>query len=546
MSLRAEPLQEVPEETARIARAAFPKGNAYMRLRDELGILYEDTDFVALFPVVGQPAETPWRLALVMVMQFMENLSDRQAADAVRGRIDWKYALCLELEDAGFNYSVLSEFRDRLVAGGAEELILGRMLEHFKARGLVKAGGRARTDSTHVLAVIEALNRLELVGRTLQAVLEALATQVPDWLKDQVSADWFDRYGRRIDEYRLPKKTRERQGLAEQIGRDGHYLLQQLDRLSNQALLDSAVVQTLRQVWNQQYSVVDDHLRWRTQTELPPSAERIASPYDVEARYSKKREETWVGYKVHLTETCDTERPHLITHVETTVSTDQDVSALEPIHQALALSQLLPTEHTVDMGYASGETIRVSAQQFGVDLVCPVHLDTSWQARTPGAFDLSHFQIDWQAKHVTCPAGHTSRAWSTNKSLHGKPVVWARFSPTDCDPCPVRAQCTKSTTGGRDLSFLPQADFLALQAARLRQQTDDFARRYAVRAGIEGTLSQAVDPLALRRTRYIGLAKTHLQHILTAAALNLWRVVNWLNAIPRAKTRRSHFAALAA
>jgi transposase len=150
MSLQPRRLQDVPEETARVAQAAFPQGNIYMTLRDEVGILYEDADFVALFPTVGQPAETPWRLALVVVMQFMENLTDRQAADAVRGRIDWKYALCLELEDAGFNYSVLSEFRTRLVAGGAESLVLERMLARFKARGLVKAGGRARTDSTHV------------------------------------------------------------------------------------------------------------------------------------------------------------------------------------------------------------------------------------------------------------------------------------------------------------------------------------------------------------------------------------------------------------
>jgi len=162
MSRQAQPRQEVPEETARIARAAFPKGNPYMRLRDELGNLYEDRDFAALFPAVGQPAETPWRLALILVMQFMENLTDRQAADGVRGRIDWNYALCLELADAGFNYSVLSEFRERLVGGAAEALLLERMLEHFKARGLVQAGGRARTDSTQVLAAIHALNRLEL------------------------------------------------------------------------------------------------------------------------------------------------------------------------------------------------------------------------------------------------------------------------------------------------------------------------------------------------------------------------------------------------
>jgi transposase len=206
MSLPPQRLDEVPEETARIARAAFPKGNVYMRMRDALGSLYADADFATLFPAVGQPAESPWRLALVLVMQFLENLSDRQAADAVRGRMDWKYALCLELTDPGFDFSVLSEFRSRLVAGGAEGTILERMLEHFKARGLVKAGGRQRTDSSHVLAAIHALNRLELVGRTLQAVLEGLALREPEWLQAQIDTTWFDRYSRQFDEYRLPKQ----------------------------------------------------------------------------------------------------------------------------------------------------------------------------------------------------------------------------------------------------------------------------------------------------------------------------------------------------
>ena len=546
MSLQPRRLQDVPEETARIAHAAFPKGNVYMRLRDELGILYEDADFAALFPAVGQPAETPWRLALVIVMQFMENLTDRQAADAVRGRIDWKYALCLELEDAGFNYRVLSEFRTRLVAGGAETLVLERMLAHFKACGLVKAGGRARTDSSHVLAAIHALNRLELVGRTLQAVLEDLARQVPDWLKGQVPPDWFDRYGRRIDAYWLPKKDAERQALAEQIGRDGQTLLSQLETLSTAGLSDLPSVQILRRVWQQEYAVQDGQLRWRTPAELPPAAERIESPYDSDARFSKKREDTWVGYKVHLTETCDDDRPHLITHVETTVGTDQDIHALDTIHHDLAHTQSLPSEHIVDMGYGSGESIHTSQAAYGVDLLCPVHADTSWQAQTPGAFDLSRFIVDWETHHLRCPLGHLSRSWTTTKPLHGKPAIWVRFSPTDCAPCPAHSLCTRSKAKARELTLIPKDAYLALQVARQRQCTETFTQRYAIRAGIEGTLSQAVNTLDLRRARYLGLAKTHLQHILTAAALNLLRVANWLQGVPRAQTRQSHFAALAA
>lgn len=186
MSLQPSPIEPVPEETARVAEAAFPRGHAYMRLREELGVLYRDTDFRALFSDVGQPAESPWRLALVLVMQYAEGLSDRQAADAVRDRIAWKYALGLELTDPGFDASVLSEFRARLVAGNAEYRLLDLLLARCKAAGLVKARGKARTDSTHVLAATRALNRLETVGETMRHALNTLASVAPDWLRERL------------------------------------------------------------------------------------------------------------------------------------------------------------------------------------------------------------------------------------------------------------------------------------------------------------------------------------------------------------------------
>ncbi len=175
MSLKPEPIDPVPEETARIARAAFPKGNLYLRLRDELGTLYQDEQFADLFPSRGQPAEAPWRLALVTLMQFLEGLSDRQAAESVRSRLDWKYLLGLEVTDAGFHYSVLSEFRSRLLAGGAEARLFEVLLSHFKACSWLTERQRQRTDSTHIVAAVRSLNRLELVGRTLQHALNTLA-----------------------------------------------------------------------------------------------------------------------------------------------------------------------------------------------------------------------------------------------------------------------------------------------------------------------------------------------------------------------------------
>jgi transposase len=212
--LQVHDVPEIPADTQKVARAAFPKGSLAMKLRDELGMIYTDEQFSDLFPERGQPAESPARLALGTVLQFAEGLTDRQAADAVRGRIDWKYALGLELSDPGFDYSVLSEFRSRLLAGSAEERLLTTQLKLFQARGLVKAGGRQRTDSTHVVAVIRQLNRLELVGESLRHTLNELAQVAPDWLVTVAQPDWYERYGRRFDSFHQPESREKRQTLA--------------------------------------------------------------------------------------------------------------------------------------------------------------------------------------------------------------------------------------------------------------------------------------------------------------------------------------------
>src|SRR5215210_9093006 len=217
MSLHARKPGPIPEETARVARAAFPDGNLYLRMREALGVIYSDEDFADLFPTRGQPAEAPWRLALATIFQFAERLSDRAAADAVRGRIDWKYALSLELTDAGFDHTVLSEFRTRLLLGGAERRLLDLLVQCARDRGLLKARGRQRTDSTHVLAAVRALNRVELVTETMRRAPTVRADLAPDWLRAHGRPEWATRYERRPDDARLPSKAAERQALVEAI-----------------------------------------------------------------------------------------------------------------------------------------------------------------------------------------------------------------------------------------------------------------------------------------------------------------------------------------
>jgi transposase len=428
----------VPAGTAHVARAAFPKGCLAIRIRDALGELFEDTQFAGLFAVRGRPAVSPARLALVLVLQFVEGLSDRQAADAVRGRIDWKYALGLELTDTGFDASVLSEFRARLLGDDQAERLLGRMLKRLREQGLMVRGGRQRTDATCVVAAVRELNRLELVTETLRAALEALAAAAPEWLIAMVPEDWYERYGQRASDYRLPQAEAARAALAVTAGADGFALLEAVHAADAPGWLwQVPAVQTLRAVWIQQYYRDGQGLRWRGKGELPPAALAIDSPYDTDARYGIKRSVGWRGYKAHFTETSEPDRPHLIVHVATTVATTADVDTMPARHRDLASTDLLPDEHLVDAGYVSVDGVLAARADYGIELVGPLPPDSGWQARDEGGFDLTRFDIDWDSKQVTCPNGKTARNWRHGTSRHGLPSCRRPSAPQIARPAPT-------------------------------------------------------------------------------------------------------------
>lgn len=545
MSLKPQGVNPIPEETIRIAHAAFPKGNALMRLRDHLGPIYTDAQFTALFPHDGQPALSPGKLALVSVLQFAEGLSGRQAADAVRNRIDWKYVLALELDDPGFDSSVLCEFRSRLLAGGAERQLFETLLGLLREQGLLKARGKQRTDSTHVLAAVVMLNRLECVGETLRHALNVVATVAPDCLGTRVPPSWYERYGQRFEEYRLPPKKEDRYALAEEIGADGLQLLQWIDGEQEWAWLrEIPVVQILRRVWIQQFYACNggSAVHWRVAEDLPPAPLLISSPYDPDARWSKKRETSWTGYKVHLSETRDDDLPHVITNVETTNATTADHSMTSLIQTHLAERDLLPSEHIVDMGYVTSEQLATSREQ-EIDLLGPMREDNSWQTRAGAGFGVACFAIDWERQQATCPLGKTSAIWCPTTDNRGIRVINIRFAHADCAACPQRAQCVSSSRS-RALTIRERPAYEAAVAARQRQSTEAFKQSYARRAGIEGTLSQSVRMGDLRRTRYIGLPKTQLLHSLIATALNVVRIAAWLAETPLAQTRTPPFVAL--
>jgi transposase len=552
MTLKLTAIPPVPAMTVQVARAAFPKGNPYLTLREALGTVFSDEDFAHLYPVRGQPSLSPWRLALVTILQFRENFSDRQAAEAVRARIDWKFFLGLELTDPGFDFSVLSEFRDRLRLGGAEAILLDKLLLRCRELGLLKARGKQRTDSTRVLASIRVLNRLELVAETLRAALNELATVAPMWLQSVVPVEWYRRYSRRIEEERLPQKEAERDTYARIVGADGFHLLELLARTeSSTALKDLPQVRTLRHVWERHYVQEKSNgdgqgdVRLRAKQELGPAGTAIESPYDDEARYRSRSGINWTGYIVHLSETCEDDLPHLITHVQTTTAAVHEAQCTEAIHQALVEKELPPDEHIVDSAYIDADLLVQSKQDHAITLMGPLRPNNSWQSRIEGAYDIEQFQVDWEKQQVRCPQGKLSTFWGERTDHTGGLYVAAVFSAHDCRACPARALCTRTPQQARRLKLHPQAQHEALQQARQRHASAEGRRLYNRRAGIEGTISQGVRAFDLRQTRYRGLAKTHLQHIAIAAAINLDRIVSWLEEIPRALTRTSRFAALA-
>src|SRR3954468_10006258 len=437
MSLRLLQLvPSVPDDTARIARAAFPRGNPYVLLRDRLGPVFDDAGFADLYPQRGQPAYTPWRLALVTLLQFREGLSDRQAAEAVRARIDWKYLLSLDLADAGFDHTVLCEFRGRLLAGDAAERLLTRVLDTAREAGLLKARGRQRTDSTHVLAAVRDLNRVELVAETLRAALNAIAGVAPDWLRALAPPEWHARYDRRIEDMRLPETGPKREAYVAQAGADGYRLLQALEGANappDGAALPAVVV--LRRVWARHFEREEagpdngetggDGVRLRPVQGRGPG-DRIESPYDTDARFRSKAGMSWTGYMVHLTETCDAGAPRLVVHADTTAANVHEAMRTARIHEALAAKGLAPSEHLVDSAYVSAEHLVGARERHGINLVGPSGPELAKPRR--GRL---------QRGRLRCGLGPARSALPGGQGEHGLVRERQAPGPAELDPGPV-------------------------------------------------------------------------------------------------------------
>ena len=534
MTWRPYPLPPIPEATATAVKAAFPKGNLYVDLHTELGAIYDAHFFADFYADRGHPVEVaPWRLALATIMQYIEGLTDRQPAAAVRRCMDWQYAWSLELTNPGFDFTLLHEFRQRLLTHDGAQRLLDTLLDTCKARGWIRTRGTQRTDSTYVVAAIRRLYYLECVQAAMHYALNQLSEAAPQGVQERAPLEWYERYGPRADLFRIPKETSKRHALALTIGADGYQLMDWLYQDSNVTpLCELPAVEILRQIWMQHFYRCTEpgmeEIRWRDTADQPPTAQLMQSPYDLEARYGTKRDMNWVGYKVHLSETCDEEYPHLITQGTTTLATTSDFVMGEPIEQDLADRALLPGSHLVDSGYVVAELLVNGPRKHHIDVVGPPLGSSSRQHRENLGYDLHSFVIDWEAQQAIWPQSHHSVQWTPGPSQAGLPVIRIRFKKATCLACPMRSACTSSKAAARQITVKPQAQHEAIEAARRRQETEESKALYALRAGVASTLSQGARRFNLRRSRYIGLARTHLQQTINATAMNLVRIAEWV------------------
>jgi IS5 family transposase len=568
MSLHPKPWPEPAEEITRAVLAMYGGRRAPLPVvvRDELGELFADAQFAEAFADRGPQGWSPGRLMLITVFQAVENLTDRQAAEAVRDKISWKYALGLRLDDPGFDYTILTEFRTRLVQHGmltrALDLLVARLVE----KGLLASRGKQRTDSTHIIAEVRQLNQIELVGESVRACVEALAAADPGWVTARLDAGWQRRSRARVDSWRMPASKTKRAALGADYARDGVALLRAVwDVATPPGLGRLSAVGVLQRILIQNVVVTVDRggrevirLREADTDGLPPGRSRIVSPYDTDARWGGKRDLTWYGYKLHISESCDAEPPtgpadpadhmsdappNLITNVATTDASVPDVAMTEPIHHDLHRRGLLPAEHYLDSGYPSADLLVSSLSDFGVRLITPMLADTSPQARAGEGFDRGGFTPDWDTQTLICPQGQASTSW-TPATQRGTEVIVVKFAGETCQGCPVKAKCTTAVRGGRQLTLRPQPVQQALDTARTEQATTGWQRRYARRAGVESTIAQATKVTDTRRARYRGLAKTRLDHNIKAAALNLIRLDAWWNGETLDPRRTSHLSRL--
>ena len=535
MSLKPTPLRPIPEDTLAVGRALLAEDDLYRRIGEHYATLLRDEEFADLYSSVGKPAISPALLALVLVLQATEFISDRVALHMLRTRIDWKYALHLPLTDQGFDASVLSEFRGRLARSHAHRRVFDAFLGRFRQMGLLTGRSTQRTDATMILAAVRDLNRTELIFETVRKALEEAARRAPEWTRAKVDPEWIIRYGEmkageRVSGSWGPKARGEVEAALRRAGAEARALLELMTGPgAPEGLADSDPVRMLARVWGEQFHEVDGQVEPIAWARRDGATARIATPHDPQARFRTKGSRRCVGYGLHLTETADEAGPAILVDVSVEPIGDGDTQVLPRIQHRLEQRGLRPEQQLVDSGYTSGKTLAES-RAAGTELVGPVRRDPKAgpepDQEEARRFGPSDFALDFERRVGVCPAGTRSSAWYELEKADGKGPIRVEWRREDCQMCPLRGRCVTARTEVRKELWL-DAYHAEIVRGRQRQAGEQFRRQYRRRAGIEATFSDMMRTHGGRRTPYRGRVKSESRYLLIATAMNLRRVEGW-------------------
>lgn len=502
---------DIPEEIRDWGESQLEAEDIYRVIGDQLLTFIAAEELTSMYSNIGRPSINPVILSLVTILQYLENIPDRLAASLVRTRLDWKYALHLSLYDSGFHYSDLCNFRKRLLSHGKESLIFEELLKKIESLGYLKKRKHQRTDSTHVLAVVRHLSRLENLSESLRVALKAIEKADATFYKVKLPVPYTEHWSKPLNDYQMTDE--ERKETLERVGQDIHWLLDFL-RTNRESFLRLPAVELLQTLFSQHFTMQSREVRLKK--EATNGKEKIQTPHDPEARYSTKRGKSWTGYKVHITETANEKgEVNFVTDVSTTNACDRDNEALPQIQESLEERELKPEQQYTDKAYVTGDNL-ADSQENGIELTGEVdELDNN------GLFTADDFTIDYETKTATCPAGCTSSSWREFESGKHQGEVEISFGQ-QCQDCPCKEKCTRARDGRR---LRLHRHYPLLRARRKECKTDSFKESMKRRPPIEGTISEMVRAHGLRRSRYRGMLRTHLQNLMKGAAVNLKRLV---------------------
>jgi transposase len=458
---------------------------------DELNTMYSST---------GRPSINPIILSLVTIFQFLEDVPDRVAASFVETRLDWKYALHLLLDDSGFHYSDLCNFRKRLRANNKETLIFDQLLWKIRDLGYLRKRKYQRSDSTHVLANVCHLSRL---------ALEAIEKSDSSYYQEKLPATYRERWEVKLNDYRMTDKEREES--LERVGHDIQWLLNVLDSTSFVKLPEVEVLQNL---FSQNFTV--DSQKIHVREDCVDCKEKIQTPHDLEARYATKRDTSWTGYKVHITETANEKgEVNFITDITTSNASERDSETLSRIQEKTESRSVKPQQQFVDKGYVTGDNLSDS-QKHGIHL-----MGEASPLSNKGLFTADDFTIDNESRQAICPSGCVSTSWNQLETGKFAGDIQISFG-SQCHDCPLKDKCTTNKSG-RKLRISQHHNLM--KQRRAESMTVPFKEAMRRRPPVEGTISEMARSHGLRRSRYRGILKTHFQNLMIGSAVNLKRLV---------------------